>query len=155
MKEIPLTQNQFAIVDDGYWFDYLNQWKWQARWAENTQSYYAIRSEGWRDNKKTILMSRVVAQTPDGMICDHINHNTLDNRESELRNVTPMQSNMNRKVFKNNKLGVKGVSKKGNIYNARLSFQGKDVLDKNYPTIEEAIQARKEAEEKYFGIFSL
>ena len=42
-REIPLTQGQFATVDaDNY--EWLSQFKWSARWAKNTRSYYAIRN---------------------------------------------------------------------------------------------------------------
>jgi len=44
MKLIPLTQNQFAKVDDDD-YDRLNQYKWFAQWNEPTQSYYACRAE--------------------------------------------------------------------------------------------------------------
>lgn len=156
MKTIRLTQEQVAIVDDGYWFEYLNQWKWFAKWNKTTQSFYAMRNEGKWPHQKTILMHRVVAQTPDGMWCDHIHHNTLDNREKELRNVTVSQSNMNIRVRKDSPTGIVGVYRRKNRsgYIARLNFEGKYVLDKLFPTIEEAISARKEAEKKYFGEFS-
>lgn len=34
MKMIPLTQGEYAIVDDDM-FDYLNQWKWYAQRLNN------------------------------------------------------------------------------------------------------------------------
>lgn len=150
-KQIPLTQNQFAIVDD-HWFEYLNQWKWGARWSENTQSYYAERREG----KNSIQMARVIAKTPDWMICDHKNHDTLDNQENNLRNVTYSQNNMNKGVQKNNTLGLAGVQKRSDSgrYRARLRIGGESLLNKTFNTLEEAAQARKEAEEKYFGEFA-
>ncbi len=151
MKQIPLTQNQFAIVDD-HWYDYLMRWGWHARWDESTQSFYAGRKEG----NKTIQMHRVVANTPNGMVCDHKNHDTLNNTEENLRNVSKSQSCINRKTFKNNTLGIKGVSKQTNYesYKAYLNFQGRRVFDKTFKTIDEAISARKEAEVKYFGEYA-
>lgn len=156
MKTIPLTQNQFAIVDDGYWFEYLSRWDWLARWSKDTQSYYAVRWEGKGEDRKTIRMSRVVAQTPEGMICDHIHHNTLDNRESELRNVTKAQNNINRKIPNNNTTGVAGVFIRGDNgkFRAMLRFQGKRVLNKTFEKFEDAVKARQEAEKKYFGEFA-
>lgn len=151
MKRIPLTQNQFAVVDD-HWFDFLNQWSWLARWSENTQSYYAERREG---NQK-IQMSRVVARTPAGMICDHENHDTLDNQEHNLRNVTYSQNNMNKRVQKNNTLGLPGIQKRTDSgkYRARLRLGGKTLLNRTFPTLDEAIAARTEAVKKFFGKFS-
>lgn len=155
MKQIPLTQGQFTIVDD-HWFDYLSQWKWLARWSKDTKSFYAVRWEGKGDSRKTIRMSRVIMNTPDNMLCDHIHRNTLDNRESELRNVTKAQNNINRNIQKNNNSGLAGIfqRKDGGKYRAILRFGGKKVLDKTFQSIEGAVQARQEAEKKYFGEYA-
>lgn len=101
-------------------------------------------------------MHRVVAKTPDGMICDHIHHNTLDNRESELRNVNPTQSVINRGVPKNNKTGTTGITMRSGSdkYRATLIFQGKMVLDRSFDNLEDAIKSRSDAEKKYFGEFA-
>lgn len=82
MKEISLTRGKVAIVDDE-WFEYLSQWKWQ---CNNTG--YASRSERIGINqRKTVLMHRIVANAPadQNVDVDHINHNRLDNRSSNLR----------------------------------------------------------------------
>ena len=151
MKHIELTKKQVAIVDD-WWYDYLNQWNWSAVWDQCTKSFYAVRIE----KGKRITMHRVVAMTPKGMICDHIHHNTLDNREKELRNVTSAQSNINRGITIKNKLGVKGVSKHKNRkgFMAELTFQGERVLYKYFLDLNKAIKARREAEKRYFGDFA-
>jgi len=154
MKEIPLTRNKVAIVDD-HWFDELNQYKWKALWNVDTHSFYAATEIGGRKNRKTLYMHRIVAKTPKGMVCDHIHHNTLDNRERELRNLTPKQSNMNMRLRKDNTLGIRGVRRNySGSYTARLICGGKRVLQKNFITINEAIVARKDAEKKYFGKFA-
>lgn len=156
MKTIPLTKNQVAIVDD-HWYDFLNQWKWKAIWNVDTKSYYAARDK-WNSKlkkAKSIYMHRVIANTPKGMICDHIYHDTLDNREAGLRNVTPGQSNMNMRLRKDNRLGIRGVRKTDcGSYTARLICAGKKVLQKNFNNLEDAVRARKEAERKYFGDFA-
>jgi hypothetical protein len=156
MKEIELTQGQVAIVDD-WWFDYLSQWKWCARLSKSTQSYYAMRTEGKGLNRKTVLMHRVVAKTPDRMLCDHIHHKTLDNREEELRNVDNSQNSMNSKVQTRNKIGVKGIYTQEDCNGYRVIFQinGKRLLNKVYPTLDEAKMVRKAYEKIYFGEFAL
>ena len=71
MKKIPLTQKQFALVDDEN-FKWLNQWKWYF------SNGYAMR--GFRKNGKIIrlLMHREILKTPKGKDTDHINSNKLD-----------------------------------------------------------------------------
>lgn len=109
MKSIKLTQNQITWVDE--WnFDYYNQWNWQAQFDDSLQDYYAIRTDGKRPNQVRIFLHREIAKTQKGWICDHINHNTLFNLESNLRNVTSSQNSQNRNISKRNTSGYKGVS---------------------------------------------
>lgn len=154
MKKIPLTQGQEAIVDD-WWYEYLSKWKWWAQWNPATKSFYAVREET-KKPRKMMYMHRVVANTPGGMLCDHIYHNTLDNREEKLRNVTPSQSSVNRKSRTDNTSGVKGVRKSKNYHGfwAQLTIGGKMVLSKGFRTFEEAVEARKNAEKEYHKEFS-
>ena len=59
---------------------------------------------------------------------------------------------LNSKLSKNNTSGVKGVgwNKKQKKWVARISFQGKNMYLGSYKNKVDAIQVRKEAEEKYF-----
>ncbi|MCU5048395.1 AP2 domain-containing protein [Bacillus cereus] len=59
--------------------------------------------------------------------------------------------NLQRGIQRNNTSGIKGVSyiKKRNKWRAQLVIKGKRVLQKDFINKEDAIKARKEAEEKY------
>jgi hypothetical protein len=121
-REIVLTKGQVAIVDEAD-VPLLGPWKWRANWDKTTQSFYAVRTEGWK-RKYSISMHRTILGLPfgDPRIGDHINHDTLDNRRSNLRIVEPLQSTWNKRVYKNNVLGLKGVRINGNgRYAARIS----------------------------------
>lgn len=64
-------------------------------------------------------------------------------KAEQSRNVRPRQSNV---------IGVKGVRKSGrNSYAASISVDGKSVYLGVFPTVEEAIQARRKAEQLYWG----
>lgn len=65
---------------------------------------------------------------------------------------TKITSILPSRTMKNNTSGVTGVrySKARRKWLALMQFKGKTVLDKGFETKEEAIQARKYAEEKYF-----
>lgn len=152
MKEIQLTQGQVALVDDED-FEYLNQWRWCIRWSKNTQSYYAMRTE-YKPFQKTIYMHRVIVNTPKGLECDHINHDTLDNQKHNLRNITHSQNMMNRRTQSNNKLGVKGVFKYGSVFRAQVRKDGKIVFDKTFTALGDAIVAHDDAIKKYHGEFT-
>jgi len=94
---VPLTQNQNAIVDACN-FEYLSRWNWLAQWNPHTESYYAIRHQ-WNKETKTITkitMASQIVDCPKGLVIDHWDHNTLDNRFGNLRVVTRSQNGLNR-----------------------------------------------------------
>lgn len=153
-KEILLTKGQVAIVDDKN-YEWLMQWKWFSEWSESNKSYYAVRMQGKGTDRKVIRMNRVIAGTPDGLDCDHINHNTLDNQEKNLRNITRSQNMMNRKgANSNNKLGEKGIYKHGNGFSVQVMLDGKWVYTKWFRSLDDARVARDGAMKKYHGEFS-
>src|ERR1035437_594224 len=96
MKRIPLTQGQFAVVDD-LDFRWLSKFKWYAHWNSCTKSYYAERVE-IRDGKRIIhRMHRCVLHDPKGKWVDHQHHDTLNNTSKNLRACTKIQNSRNRK----------------------------------------------------------
>jgi len=152
MKKIPLTQGQFALVDDED-FERVNQFKWQARLEKRTKSFYAVMVTA-RPNRTTIQMSRFIMQTPDDLICDHISHDTLDNQKSNLRNCTPSQNRMNQKS-KSTKPGMKCIyPTRYGRYQVKIWSNYKIVFRKNFNTLEEAISARDEELRKHHGEFA-
>ena len=86
MKQIKLTQNKVALVDDAD-HDWLSQWKWYAV-KDYSGDFYATRNSSWKAGKQhTIRMHRQILglERGDKRISDHINHSTLDNCRSNLR----------------------------------------------------------------------
>src|SRR3990172_7104034 len=61
MKLIPLTQGQFAIVDDED-YQWLSQWKWHAR--KHGNAYYAVRDVRQNEKRKLIRMHREILRPP-------------------------------------------------------------------------------------------
>jgi hypothetical protein len=154
MKTIPLTQGQIAKVSDK-WYEELNQFKWYAKYDSGTKSFYATRNIPTLFRKqKMIYMHRVIAGTPDGMQCDHVDHDTLNNQDENLRNCTPTQNQCNRGKQVSNTSGFKGVSADRNNWMARIQVNDKRLYLGTYPTREEAAHAYDEAAKKYHGEFA-
>jgi hypothetical protein len=92
--KIPLTHDRFAKVDpeDYLW---LAQFRWCCKLGRDT--CYAVRHIQVRGRTKRIHMHRQIMDTPKGLVCDHINHDGLDNRRRNCRNCTREQNNANRR----------------------------------------------------------
>lgn len=163
MRKIPLTQNQYALVDDED-YEYLNRWKWCAHWNPKTNSFYAVRNEVVAKGKsKTIRMHRAIMQEPVGKVVDHDNHNTLDNRKENLRICDQADNMHNFRKPLNNTSGYKGVTinrqkSKNRVrkyITAQIGVNGKVLRLGYFKTLQDAAKAYNEAAIKYFGEFAL
>lgn len=138
MKQIQLTQGQVALVDDAD-FEWLNQWKWGARYDPTTGTYYAIRGSRKEGKTKEVKMARLILGLIDPKIKgDHKDGNTLNNQRYNLRAVTASQSAINRKKFKNNTSGHKGVSWKEANKKWQVQINGK--YGGVFVSLEEAVE---------------
>lgn len=150
MKEIPLSREKVAIVDDAD-YEELSRYRWTC-----TIHGYARRgrkiSEGLGDGK--VYMHRQIARCLEHEIVDHINGNRLDNRRENLRTCTSAENVLNAKVNKNNKLGVKGVSKSMGLFAARVFHKGEMKFFKRFKTVEEAKAAYDFHAKIHHGEFS-
>jgi hypothetical protein len=87
----------------------------------------------------------------DPLHIDHIDGDASNNRIENLRSVTPQDNLRNRRVPKNNKSGIIGVSKRHDgKWRAAGDKNGRTVVLGDFWTIEEAAAARR-AYEKYVG----
>ena len=107
-------------------------------------------------NNQKIPLHRLIMNLEQNsdLVVDHINtHHPEDNRKAKLRMVTQSENQMNRKLAINNKSGVVGVcwDKNNNCWLAQIGFDGQKIRLGYFKNKEDAIKARKEAEEKYFG----
>lgn len=102
-------------------------------------------------------MHRVVAKTPDGLECDHINSDSLDNRKANLRTATRLQNSWNRS--KSSKPGYsksKGVTfdKKMQKWLAQIRVRGKHISHGRFKDEIQAAKAYDKAAKKHFGEFA-
>lgn len=107
-------------------------------------------------SKKQIKMHQIILPTDDGYIVDHINTDQKnDNRKSNLRIATQGENTRNRKISSNNTSGKTGVSfdKRKNQWVAYIGYNKNNIYLGAFVNRQDALNARIEAEKKYFGEF--
>jgi hypothetical protein len=117
----------------------------------NGYAYFSTHATGPRT-----LHDFVVGDRSPGMHIDHVNGDKLDNRSANLRVVTPQRNQVNRKrLNRNNSSGVRGVgltrTSARNPWRAQITVNRQNIHLGLFPTREQAIAARRAAEETYFG----
>jgi len=105
------------------------------------------------DGKWTsVRMHREIMQPPPGALVDHINHNTLDNRRSNLRIATHSENLQNQGVLrKDNSTGYRGVYfvKLVQKWQAYCRVDGKRYTFGNHSTPEAANEAAIAGRQKH------
>lgn len=152
MKRIPLTQNQFALVDDAD-FEELSKHKWYAT-KTKYGGFTAVRNT--KDKTKSRFMHRQIMNAPKGKEVDHINHDTLDNRRCNLRVCTRSENNRNSKKMKNTSSKYKGVSwyKTCKNWAAKIYINKKNLHIGYFSSEVEAAKAYDKKARDHFGTFA-
>ena len=126
-------------------------------WHITTKGYIATRDKNKKGRR--IFLHRLIMGLPSEFFdVDHQRgeKSKHDNRKSNLRIATRSQNNMNSKLSKNNTSGVTGVYWHKNIkkWSAEITINYQSIYLGLFNNFEDAVMARKEAEEKYFGEWS-
>jgi hypothetical protein len=150
MKEILLTRG-FSVVVDDWWYDYLIQWKWHVK--KFAKTYCAARQETiGKKKQKTILMHRIIMNTPDDQEVDHRDHNGLNCLERNMRNCTSGQNSMNRQTWGRSK--YLGVCYYKDRFRAQIQYNKQKISLGTHKTEEEAAHAYDKAAKELFGEFA-
>ena len=128
------------------------------------EDYERIKNYCWREDKngyivannqqcKCIYLHRLVTNAVKGFDVDHIEHNLYDNRKSKLRVISHCDNLKNHVISANNTSGVSGVSynRADEMWESYISVDKKKIRLGEYNNFDDAVKARKEAENKYFG----
>jgi len=161
MNKIELTQGKVAIVDADD-LNRVSEFKW---FYHKRGTGYAQRSQHicFKDGKriqKSIGMHRFIMGVEDSKVhVDHINHDTLDNRKSNLRLCTNAENTRNKLPQKGGFSKYKGVCKSPKHcikpFVVRIVFNYKKINLGYFATELEAAIAYNKAALHYFGEFAL
>jgi hypothetical protein len=174
MKKILLTQGKEAIVSEED-FSKLNQFRWCAHKGPSnkyyavtdlninhqyagkarvvTKKYKKLNGETVEYKRKKVFMHwMIIADSKNET--DHINGNSLDNRRENLRLVTHNQNLMNKKKYKNNTSGFKGVYRCRDKWRAAISIGGKRTHIGSFSKIEDAVKTYNKMAVKVFGEYA-
>jgi hypothetical protein len=149
---IPLTQGKFALVD-AEMVNALAAYSWNA--SERLPGlWYARTAHRSGKSVKYIQMHVIVLPPRKGFICDHRNHDGLDNRLCNLRLATRSQNRFNSRRNKNNTTGFKGVQfAKDGRFSAHIKYNYKTIYLGAYKTPEEAHATYCAAAKEIYGAF--
>lgn len=121
------------------------------KWYLRPDGYVATnnnKGEGYR-----YLHSVILGEKGEHNYCDHKDGDRLNNRAENLRVASPEENGMNKRIRSNNKSGRTGVhwAKNRKMWCAMIGCHKKRINLGYFESYEEAVDARKEAEIRFFG----
>lgn len=138
---------EFSILIDKEDYKYITHWV-QVDKKEDEHTYYA------KCNNKSL--HRIITGCPQGLVVDHINHNGLDNRKSNLRICTIKENARNRQCYKTTGSKTLGITwdTKTNKWKVTLCYNDRSIHGGYYNNLAVAIRQRRKMEKIYFKEFA-
>jgi hypothetical protein len=160
MTELTITRKDgiyFTVKVDDCDAHLLDDHKWTA--FRSGGNWYVHRTVMKNYVSRSISLHRAIMCPADGLVVDHINGDTLDNRRSNLRIATIAQNLRNKKTPSSNTSGYKGVvdtkcKLRKRRFKAQVKFEGKRHHIGYYLTAEEAAHAYNIKAAELFGEFA-
>ena len=117
--------------------------------------YWSITINERRYRLHRIVYALTRGIDPHGMEIDHIDGNGLNNQKENLRIATPSENQHNKKLYKNNKSGKRGVcfDRKYNKWRAVVTHNRKYITIGRFNTQQEASEAYEKTSKQLFGDF--
>jgi len=152
-RRIDLGNGRWTILDSEDYYR-LGEFKWTI--GGHGKKFYAVRIVIAGDEIKTIRMNREIMNAPEGLVVDHRNGDSLDNRRENLRLATQAENMQNRRKRKNTTsryIGVWFAKEKGK-WESRIRQDGKKIYLGSFDNEADAAKAYDEAAKRCRGEFA-
>jgi hypothetical protein len=151
--KLPLTQGFSTVLDEDVasWVGH-HAW-WMNMTGRNRDRPYAVGRLGQSAGSGGLIyLHRFIMAAPKGVIVDHVNGDTLDNRRANLRLCSTRQNNANsRRAI--GVTGYRGVTAEASGFRAQIGSPAKRRIGL-FSTAEEAARAYDAAAIAEFGSFA-
>jgi hypothetical protein len=147
VRHIPVGHGLFATVDAAD-YKWLSKYKWSA--VNMYGQIYAVRHG---DKERTVYMHREIMHAPKGSVVDHADHNTLNNRQCNLRVCNHAQNAANA-APRGGISGFVGVHRNGTKWAAVITCRGKNHYLGRYADPVEAAKVRDRKAYELHGPFA-
>lgn len=137
------------IVDDNK-YEEVAQFKWHAIYSPNRKCVYARR---WVAKKSVFLHWQIVGRPEHGMMIDHKNGNSLDNRAENLRRCSYQDNLRNRRSYSAS--GLKGAyfHPASKLWQAKINIDSRKINLGYYKTAKAAHEAYCACAKMHYGEF--
>jgi hypothetical protein len=153
-RRIYLGEDEWTILDQKDYYRFGNL-KWHIK--GNGKKYYVVSSvKNGPGRTKLLSLHREITNAPKGLVVDHRNGDTLDNRRANLRLATQSQNMQNVPKKKNTSsrfIGVYFIKSDGK-WGAQIRGKGKDKWLGRFNNEIDAARAYDIAARKYYGEFA-
>ena len=152
MKKIKIYSkkhgNKYIILDEED-YEKIKKHSWCLDKQPNKNIFYV-------KNSSLGKIYNFLMNPPKGMLVDHFNHNTLDNRKCNLRICTRSQNGMNQFPMKNKTSKYKGATwnKSTNKWHSKIKLNRKTIHLGRWKTQRQAAKAYNCAASILFGEFA-
>lgn len=122
----------------------VSKYSWRSRLDKAMNQFYIISTAA----RGYVQLHRYIMKAPKGLLVDHINHDTLDNRKCNLRLADQSQNGQNRSgAQKNSRSGIRGVFwlERDQCWTAQVRIHGKEIYLGEFRDKEEARKVVEDA----------